>query len=86
MKEKTVGDEELISPASRVSLEDKPSDRGGMDFKESSWSGGDLGCSLGRTSPRNRLSSQRKEKVCEEAKDKPETCVCLRKRAKKNHS
>lgn len=38
VKEKRVGDEELISPASRVSLEDKSSDIGGMDCKDSNWS------------------------------------------------
>lgn len=74
LKEKMVWEEELISPASKVSLEDKPSVRGGRDCKEFSWSGGDSGSSWGRTSPRNRFSSQRKE-VCEEAGDEPEVCV-----------
>lgn len=77
-KEKMVRAEELINPASRVSLEDTPSVRGGMDCKEVSWSGGDSGWPRGVTSPRNRFSSQRKEEVCEE----PEPCVCLRNRVK----
>lgn len=45
VKPKTVGAVELIITASRVSLEDKPSERGGRDCKESRGSGGDAKCS-----------------------------------------
>lgn len=65
--------EELINPASRASLEDKPSVRGGRDCKEVSWSGEDSGWSRDMASPRNRFSSQRKVGVCEEAGSERET-------------
>lgn len=67
VKEKTVGDEEFISPTKKASLEDGPRDRGGEDSKEFSWMWGEWGWSWGRTSHRNLFSSQRKENVCEEA-------------------
>lgn len=81
-KEKTVRVEELINPASRASLEDKPSVRGGRDCKEVSWSGGDSGWSWDIASPRNRFSSQRKVGVCEEAGSEPETYLRGRERVK----
>lgn len=65
--------EELMSPASRASLEDKPRVRGGRDCKEVSWSGGESGWSWDMTSPRKRFSSQRKEEICEDAGTEPET-------------
>lgn len=78
MKEKMVRAEELINLASRASLEDKPSVTGGRDCKEVSWTGGDSGWSREMTSPRNRLSSQRKEEVCEGAGNEPETKLTKR--------
>ncbi len=73
VKEKMVRAEELISPASRVSLVDKPSVRGWLVSKELSWSGGESDRSWGMTSPRNCFSSQRKEVW--EARNEPDTCL-----------
>lgn len=81
-KEKMVRAEELINLASRVSPEDKPSVRGGRECKEVSWTGGDSGWFRGMTSPRKRLSSQRKEEVCDNAGNESETELTKRVKTK----
>lgn len=70
-KEKTVRVEELMSAASRASLDDGPMVTAGSDCKEVSRSGGDWRRSCGVKSPRKRLSSQRKAAVSEEAGAEP---------------
>lgn len=62
-KEKTVRVEELMSVASRASLDDAPMATAGSDCKEVSLRGKDCRRSCGMKSPRKRLNSQRKAAV-----------------------